>query len=913
MIVAAVYSNRALAQSTRLVRIGIELQDASTELAVYNAKVSVFDSVGDCLADSLPMVVWKPTFPTSIYEMVTYEANLPFMPHYVLNISAVGYSPHQLTLRQSECDNGPLPIVYLVNNAYVRKLNEVEVKASRIKMVQDGDTLIFNASAFVLPEGSMLDALIQSLPGAKIDANGRITVNGEFVKELFINGRRFFSGNPQVALQNLPSYTVNKIKVYKQDADDSHGLPGADKELIMDVNLKREYHNSWIATVEGGGGSTLTAPADTRWMGRLFATRFNRRGYAAAYASGNNLNNTGGVNRRGEWSTNSASEGVVSTKRSGAEYSLDWDDQPGKGISSTIEITRKGANVTTRETNEYYLPAGNVLNRSSNYRDSKEWLLNWKGSLSRKFARAGALWFDAGIDYQTGKDNDSSKSDEKREDSTVSVYQREKLLSGNTDRFAPSGKISFTTISIGSFVFKVSAAASFEKTGHSYFANDIIRYSRSEGQDKSLLQQSDRPRLAFNGRGNAEIFRYWRFNDEQMLSAMMGYKFGCIHSDDTRQLYESDDEETLLLSPNSYKRVSRQYENGAYGRVIAQFRKFHLAVVGDAYRHNRRLHENRGGNDVVLKKKDWQYKLDSEISYIKSDQTVRLRFNYDRKIPEITNYLDVIDVTDPMNLRLGNPGLLCPDEYSCSLRWTNRWSKYQSQLSCGVDYAWTDHAIALSHIYDSTTGINIFRPDNVNGNMNISVPIYCSSFIGENQKLYVYNCLNPKYTMTCGFTAQDNETSISKVFNWNVVNNLEVSLSASDAVQLSLNVDLEWSRFKSGSELFAPFSFLNANCGVGLTYNAPWKIGIVTSISADTRNGYVDAEMNRTFWVWNLEVGRPIYKGLSVKFTAFDLLHQLPSMHQKVNSDGRFQTISNSKPAYALLTLSYRLDIKPGN
>lgn len=63
----------------------------------------------------------------------------------------------------------------------------------------------------------MLDALVARLPGAQLTRDGQIFVNGRLVKSLLVNGRDFFSGNPKMALENLPSYTVSRIKVYDRE------------------------------------------------------------------------------------------------------------------------------------------------------------------------------------------------------------------------------------------------------------------------------------------------------------------------------------------------------------------------------------------------------------------------------------------------------------------------------------------------------------------------------------------------------------------------------------------------------------------------------------------------------------------------------------------------------------------------
>ena len=66
-------------------------------------------------------------------------------------------------------------------------LGEVKVTASKVKMVMSGDTIVYNADAFQLSSGSMLDKLIMMLPGVTLDTSGQIFVNGEKVEALLVN------------------------------------------------------------------------------------------------------------------------------------------------------------------------------------------------------------------------------------------------------------------------------------------------------------------------------------------------------------------------------------------------------------------------------------------------------------------------------------------------------------------------------------------------------------------------------------------------------------------------------------------------------------------------------------------------------------------------------------------------------
>ena len=80
----------------------------------------------------------------------------------------------------------------------VKELPELLVKATKIKMIYSGDTIVYIADAFKMADGSMLDELIRRLPGATLSADGRIYVNGNYVENLLVNGKDFFGGNAQV-------------------------------------------------------------------------------------------------------------------------------------------------------------------------------------------------------------------------------------------------------------------------------------------------------------------------------------------------------------------------------------------------------------------------------------------------------------------------------------------------------------------------------------------------------------------------------------------------------------------------------------------------------------------------------------------------------------------------------------------
>ena len=139
-----------------------------------------------------------------------YQFSIKRVGKYIIKATCIGYETAYMnfSLRSNRENAIILKPIRMVSKT--QELPEVVVKATKIKMIYSGDTIIYNADAFKLVEGSMLDGLIRKLPGASIDNNGQITVNGRYVESLLVNGREFFQGNPKVALKTCRPIRLTK-------------------------------------------------------------------------------------------------------------------------------------------------------------------------------------------------------------------------------------------------------------------------------------------------------------------------------------------------------------------------------------------------------------------------------------------------------------------------------------------------------------------------------------------------------------------------------------------------------------------------------------------------------------------------------------------------------------------------------
>ena len=156
-------------------------------------------------------------------------------------------------------------------------LGEATVKASRIMMVMKGDTLVYNAAAFQLSEGSMLDQLVRQLPGVELRDGGRIYVNGryansvDFVSEAGANGQRSSVRNLSVGETLRFDYRYGQVHVGAQArasytrATSRRAPPFSPRSLPLS-SLLRGKVDSPKRSIRPRSRSYHTVPTD--WVGK---------------------------------------------------------------------------------------------------------------------------------------------------------------------------------------------------------------------------------------------------------------------------------------------------------------------------------------------------------------------------------------------------------------------------------------------------------------------------------------------------------------------------------------------------------------------------------------------------------------------------------------------------------------------
>lgn len=207
---------------------------------------------------------------------------------YILQISYLGYRNHWQTV-QVKAGNPKMDLGTIVMEQASAELASVEIKADRAPLSMRNDTLEYNAAAFKVQPGAVVEDLLKKLPGVQVQPDGSIKAQGETVRKVLVDGKEFFGDDPKIATKNLPADAVNKVQVYdkKSDRAEFTGIEDGRDEKTINLKLKDDKKQGYFGNATAGVGT------EDRYEGRFNVNRFGRRTQMSALGMMNNTNQQG--------------------------------------------------------------------------------------------------------------------------------------------------------------------------------------------------------------------------------------------------------------------------------------------------------------------------------------------------------------------------------------------------------------------------------------------------------------------------------------------------------------------------------------------------------------------------------------------------------------------------------------------
>lgn len=912
------YQKRA---ARRKLAIRSKVMDSRSHTNIVGATVQLLTSDSMLIAQKVAgetFMLFDRTYTSGefFFEVPKVAAN------YIIRVSHVGYETAYVNVTLSKISRWEfqrdLPPIYLKEKRHM--LKEVNVVASKVMFYYRGDTIVYNADAFQLAEGSMLDALVKQLPGVELKDGGRIYHNGKFVQNLLLNGKDFFRGKQNLLLENLPSYTVKEIKVYDKYGRQSELLGEQldfDKEYVMDVQLKREYNIGWLANVEAGAGT------NDRYLARLFALRHSDHSRIGIVGNINNLNDEEKPGETKTWKVpQQTTRGRSSQKMAGVDYEI--NERDGKwNLNGDTRLTYTDYDESNRAERTNYLSTGDTYDHSQSYNRNKTLNLeSFNSFLMGGFSIWQTFTYNK-TDLQSGSSSLTL--------STADNLLNEQIRQGMTHSHSLTTNTDITYIFAKKVLQGSSVAVSLTHTDKDDDRFNRYKISYGTTKDNDLGDQYTKGHPDRLTKARVNLSHLYRPNSKTYFRNR--YNFGYENHRQRSALYLLNRIDSLQQLPFSTLPSTLDYERTMDLRNSYDSHRRDICHTLDTYFHhtadnskgrldlsihanfnilNQHLDYQRGTTDTTIVRKPLLLEnLMCRTKWNSSDKMHNASFNYSLSgsTPDLINFVNIRDTTDPMNLQEGNNNLYNTYTHSATLAYNYNNKKRQTSYSADFTYNYIQNALSKGYHYDPTTGIRIWKPYNVNGNWNLQLTSQYDRPLDKQKKL-----------MFRSYTSLDYRASVD------IINEQRSQVNTFTARQLfrlnwklgqhSLGITLDGTFHdtrspRSDFDGFRAFYFSN---GMTALLKLPWKMELSTDFSAYTRTRYNDPSMNGTEWVWNARLTRPFLKGrLVCVIDGYDLLAQRSNITRVIDAQGRTETYTNSLPRYILFHFVYRFNKFPKN
>lgn len=842
------------------------------------------------------------------------------------------------------------------------ELGEVTVKASLVKIYSKGDTIVYNADAFQLAEGSMLDALIRQLPGVELKDDGQILVNGRYVESLLLNGDDFFKGDNEVMLDNLPAYMVQNVQVYEKQSRLSEfvGRQVDENTYVMDVKLKRQYAIGWMGNAEVAGGT------EDRYMARLFGLRFTPQSRLSFFGNINNVNESRKPGQNGDWTPSNVLTGQTALKTGGIDYSVK-DKYKRYEVKGSAQVTHSDLDSWSRRASEEFLPEGNTFgsrlskSRSCNtkfvtghdfyFRFNDVATLEIKpemtyGKWDNRNFTAAATFSENPYDYVSCGLLDTIMQVHPGANSILRKIAINRTLSESLTRgnelFAKADVYNNYHIKNTGDVVLFDAAYEYKERREDVYNHYRLDYPSNPQKDTDYRNRwthnaPDRTQNATANAGyiyildpfkNMYIQPYYRYSFNRQEAGRSLYRLDWLDgwgegSDRPLGLLPSAVElHQALDRPNSYDRTQDRHTHLVGMKFqLDQFwldgsgRRFRIYANLPLRHESLNLDYRRGDlfRNVTDHKALFYPSLNMLYMWHGQQRSVSFDYNMGMWGPTLLYLVDVYDNSNPLSLTLGNPDLKGMRTHGLTFNYKNNSSRKQRFFNLNMRYNISVDATAWGFVYNRETGVRTSRPENVTGNYDLGASVNYTMPLDKEKRLT--------------FTTATSGSLYNSVDLIGIEGALASTRSTVQSTYVSETLKLDyrikkwragvkgggtWTHATSKRADFMTIDAFDFNYGLTGQVDLPWDIQLSTDLTMYSRRGYDDDAMNTNDLIWNARVSKriPKYK-LTIMLDGFDMLHNLSNVTRVLNGQGRTETYRNGIPSYVMLHCIYRMNIKP--
>lgn len=859
---------------------------------------------------------------------------------YLLKISYIGYTTF---FRQIEMTrNKPrLNVGNIELQADAIMLGEAVVVAQAPEVTAAEDTLVYNSSAYRVPEGSALEELVKKLPGAEVDENGKITINGKEIKKIMIDGKEFFADDPNIAMKNLPVNIIDKVRAYDKQSDLARatGIDDGEEETVLDLSVKPGMNKGWF------GNADLAAGTEDRYSGKIMLNRFWGDNQFTVIGSMNNVNDQGYPGGGGgfRWG---GQNGLTAIKMGGFNFSTTSEKLETGG---SVNFNYKDADIISKQASETFVSSDNssfqnalIAQRNKNTALTADFRIEWRPDTMTMLLVRPRLSYGDTDNTESSNSGTFNAEPQNTTDELIAAIQE-----GNLTNLMAEENIVNTIIRNSlskSSDFNVGGSVMFNrrlgKAGRNINFRGTYNYTNSSSEQFSTseteyFQMTDEERLEILNRYISTPTLNNNFSARVSYSEpifkggflQFSYNFQYRYSTTDNSTYTMPNDWTIdngyggeytgVLDKENSKSAHYTYYNHQAELALRWIREKMRLNVGVSFQPQKtELSYKKGDLDTVTVRNVFNFTPTLDFRY-KFNKTSQLRINYRGRSsqPSMTDLLPVEDTTDPLNIRRGNPGLKPSFTNSFRAFYNTFNTETQRGMVAHVSFSNTMNSVSSRRVYNETTGGYITTPENINGNWNLF------SMLGSNTALR-----NKKYTINTFTTASYNNIVSYISDNTETTNDdrnktRQLRLGErlrgtyrTDWWEVSLNGSLNYTHSRNNYQEQNNMDTYDFSYGASTNIRLPWNMSIATDLSQNSRRGYSDDSMNRDELIWNAQISQDFLKGnaATVSIQFYDILRNQSNVSRAITAAMRSDTEYNAIYSYCMVHFIYRLNLFGG-
>ena len=882
---------------------------------------------------------------------------------YTLRAELMGYNAYEAPLKM---ESKPINLGEIKMAVDREQLEAAEVSAIGNPVIIKKDTIEYNASSFLSTDNDNLVDLLKKMPGIEVADNGTITVNGQSVSKITIQGKTFFLDDPQIASQNIPAKLVKKLKVIRKKSEQAEftGIDDGQEETVIDLSVQPGMMKGIVGRVTAGVGHDIPAHQgdlnDWRYSGNAFLGHFTDKTQISLILNANNANVQGSTNFSGNMMAGmmggggpmgggfGGSGGITNSYMAGLNAATDAFDGRMQ-VGGNYNFNHSTNDLLSESSTINYLTGMNqMVNSNSNNRTASNGH-NFGLRLEHQFSDNTSILFEPRVRFGTGSYTQGSVSETFRDNLDGGGYKAINDAttenSGGNKNFSTSGFFLFRQ-RLGIPGRTLTANVNFDISNNemdalnhnfaNYYDNQGSIYNFTEVNQHSVSNQqsySVNSRLTYTEPlGNYFYLEAnYSFNWSKSLSKKTTYDLlngGVIDYDYS----------------NNIENLNRRHEIGA--NVLFQDDKLHLQAGFTAmpqYTFNSTsIYDSATGKDSprVYEDNRWNYSPQVMMFYdFNDDTTIRFFYRGSSSQPSTSQLMPVPDNTNPLRVSFGNPSLTPYFTHNINAEFRRSNRENFSSFNVRANGGFTQNQIS-NVVITGTNGGQYTMPFNAPATGNASINLFNNTPLGKSSPFSINNNTGvswrqsfayegvgvdmSKYTeegfyeFMDWFLAQFNDPAYYKA---HIVENYTDNLNVNERLRLTYrgtslqatigagtNMSQTWYRQKGDAVANSTKATQNSqtwnNSVTGeLTWN--WALaGMSLTANANYRwyNGYTTKVDPQM--IINLTVSKSIGSANLSLYVA-DLLGQSRALQVTDASSQHVESLSNTLGRYVILSFSY--------